>query len=41
MYPSLWAATGLEYRDLVEELIQLALSRHENKKQLEITQVEH
>lgn len=29
MYPSLWAQTGLNYRDLVEELIQLALKRFE------------
>jgi D-alanine-D-alanine ligase len=27
MYPRLWAASGLEYSDLVDELIQLALER--------------
>ncbi|MGF3195652.1 D-alanine--D-alanine ligase [Facklamia sp. P13055] len=34
MYPSLWKATGLEYRDLIEELIQLGLSRHKTKSQM-------
>lgn len=28
MYPKLWEATGLSYRDLIEELIQLGLKRH-------------
>lgn len=27
MYPQMWAATGLAYEDLVDELLQLALSR--------------
>ncbi len=27
MYPQMWAATGLEYPDLIDELIQLALQR--------------
>jgi D-alanine-D-alanine ligase len=27
MYPRMWAATGLAYPDLVNRLIQLALSR--------------
>ena len=31
MYPLLWEETGLKYSDLVEELIQLALKRHEEK----------
>ncbi|MBG9980777.1 D-alanine--D-alanine ligase [Facklamia sp. DSM 111018] len=31
MYPSLWQATGLEFRDLVEELLQLALRRYESR----------
>lgn len=34
MYPSLWQATGLDFRNLVEELIQLALGRYESKKKL-------
>jgi D-alanine-D-alanine ligase len=34
MYPKLWAATGLPYSDLLDELIRLALDRHEKKKAL-------
>ena len=34
MYPSLWQATGLEKRDLIEELLQLALRRYTAKKEL-------
>jgi D-alanine-D-alanine ligase len=33
MYPKLWAASGLEYRELIDRLIRLALERHEQKKQ--------
>jgi D-alanine-D-alanine ligase len=32
MYPKLWAASGLEYADLIDKLIQLAIERHEDKK---------
>jgi D-alanine-D-alanine ligase len=32
MYPKLWAATGLEYPDLIDRLIQLGIERHEDKK---------
>lgn len=32
MYPKLWAATGLEYPELIDRLIQLALERFEEKK---------
>jgi D-alanine-D-alanine ligase len=32
MYPKLWAATGVGYRELVERLIQLGLERHNDKK---------
>jgi D-alanine-D-alanine ligase len=32
MYPKLWAASGLEYQDLIDRLIQLALERHAEKK---------
>lgn len=35
MYPVLWKATGLETRDLVEELIQLGLKQFESKKLLQ------
>lgn len=34
MYPSLWQATGLEARDLIEELLQLALRRFKAKSEL-------
>lgn len=34
MYPLLWEATGLERRDLIEELLQLALKRHKAKQSL-------
>ena len=27
MFPRVWAATGLDYRELINELIQLALAR--------------
>jgi D-alanine-D-alanine ligase len=27
MYPQMWAASGLEYPQLIDELIQLALAR--------------
>jgi len=32
MYPKLWEATGLPYRDLITRLIELALERQEEKK---------
>src|SRR5580693_6959188 len=32
MYPKLWAASGLDYPDLIDRLIQLALERHADKK---------
>ena len=28
MYPKLWIASGVSYRDLIDELVQLALERH-------------
>jgi D-alanine-D-alanine ligase len=31
MYPKLWAASGLEYPKLIDELIRLALERHSEK----------
>ena len=31
MFPSLWAATGLPYDELVAELVRLALERHEHR----------
>lgn len=32
MYPKLWAASGLAYRDLIDELIDHALERHSRRK---------
>ena len=32
MYPKLWAASGLAYPDLIEQLIRLGQERHEEKK---------
>jgi len=33
MYPKLWAASGIEYAELIDRLIQLGLQRHAEKKQ--------
>ncbi len=32
MYPKLWEATGIEYRELIDRLIALAVERHEERK---------
>jgi D-alanine-D-alanine ligase len=32
MYPKLWAASGVEYPDLIDRLIQLAMERYQEKK---------
>jgi D-alanine-D-alanine ligase len=32
MYPKLWKATGIEYADLIDQLIELGLARHADKK---------
>lgn len=34
MYPKLWEASGLHYRDLIDRLITLARERYEQRKQL-------
>lgn len=34
MYPKLWEASGLSYRNLLTHLIQLAIARHERKQDL-------
>ena len=31
MYPKLWDATGITYRSLISQLIELALERHQEK----------
>ncbi|MFB3916975.1 MAG: D-alanine--D-alanine ligase family protein [Terriglobales bacterium] len=40
MYPKLWAATGLQYRDLIDQLIQLGLERAEEKKKNRYTRTD-
>ena len=32
MYPKLWAATGVEYTDLITRLIELGLERHDDRQ---------
>jgi D-alanine-D-alanine ligase len=32
MYPKLWEATGVPYRELITRLIELGLERHEEKE---------
>jgi len=32
MYPKLWAASGLQYANLIDKLIQLGIERHADKK---------
>jgi D-alanine-D-alanine ligase len=34
MYPKMWEASGLSYSELLDELIQLALERHQRRKKL-------
>lgn len=34
MYPKLWEASGLAYTDLITQLIELAIERHQKKRQL-------
>jgi D-alanine-D-alanine ligase len=35
MYPRLWAATGIAFPELVDQLIQLALERHDARSETE------
>lgn len=35
MFPKLWAASGLAYPDLIDELVRLALERHERRLRFE------
>jgi len=37
MYPRLWVASGMTYSELIDQLIQLALERHQDKKQNKIS----
>jgi D-alanine-D-alanine ligase len=34
-YPQLWAASGVDYPSLVDELVRLALVRHERRRHFE------
>lgn len=35
MYPKLWEASGLPYPELIDRLIELAIERHEERRQLQ------
>jgi D-alanine-D-alanine ligase len=37
MYAKLWEASGLPYGRLIDRLIELAIERHGERKELEIT----
>lgn len=37
MYPKLWEASGISYRELLDRLIELALERHEDRKRRRIS----
>jgi D-alanine-D-alanine ligase len=39
MYPKLWEASGLPYKQLIDRLIQLAVERHQEKQQTQFTRV--
>ena len=35
MYPKLWEASGLGYSELIDELVRLAIERHERRSRFE------
>jgi D-alanine-D-alanine ligase len=37
MFPLLWKHTGLEYPQLIERLVQLAIERHTEKQNIKYT----
>jgi D-alanine-D-alanine ligase len=37
MYPKLWAASGVSYTELITQLIELALERHQRDSALKST----
>ena len=39
MYPKLWEATGVPYKELIDRLIALAAERHSEKQQTTYTRV--
>jgi D-alanine-D-alanine ligase len=40
MYPKLWDASGVKYRDLITRLIELALERHAEKSRTSFSREE-
>jgi hypothetical protein len=36
MYPKLWEASGLAYAELIDELVRLAVERHERRSRLSV-----
>jgi D-alanine-D-alanine ligase len=40
MYPKMWEASGLNFRELLTELVELAVSRHERRSRLKRTYIE-
>ena len=41
MYPKLWEASGLSYKDLITRLIELAIERAERDQKLKTTYEEY
>jgi D-alanine-D-alanine ligase len=37
MYPKLWEVSGLPYAQLVDELVRLAIERHERRRKFDTT----
>ncbi|MCG0275371.1 MAG: D-alanine--D-alanine ligase [Thermosediminibacteraceae bacterium] len=37
MYPKMWEASGLSYKELIDRLIELAIERHRQKQALKLT----
>jgi D-alanine-D-alanine ligase len=37
MYPKLWEASGIGYRELIDELVELALERHRRRQAKRVT----
>jgi D-alanine-D-alanine ligase len=37
MYPKLWGAAGISYSDVISQLLQLALDRHQEENDMKTT----
>jgi D-alanine-D-alanine ligase len=37
MYPKLWEASGVSYTDLIDQLVQLAIERHQDRRRSRTT----